>query len=148
MFYLCLSRVPRRRRRRKKKQSCRNCQANGLRLEHGEKAVGSPKQLGFVWKQLWLDVWFSWKPHDREVMRETAGPALCAISPHSFATTLLKFPSPTFITGPPGTPALTVREADALSPTTSASYLSRNVCFQLHVNNFLNTKQCDCNVTI
>lgn len=99
--------------------------------------MGSPKQLGFVWKQLWLDVWFSWKPHDREVMRETAGPALCAISPHSFATTLLKFPSPTFITGPPGTPALTVREADALSPTTSASYLSRNVCFQLHVNNFL-----------
>lgn len=84
-----------------KQQPCKNGQRIGFVVVNKRKeAFGSPKQLGFVWKQLWLDVWFSWKPHDREVMRETAGPALCAISPHSLPSALLMFPSLTFIIFP------------------------------------------------
>lgn len=56
-----------------------------------KKAMGWLKWLGFVWKQLWLDVWFSRKPHQREVMGETAGPAMCAIWPCLLPTTLPMF---------------------------------------------------------
>lgn len=44
-------------------------------------------------------------------MRETAGPALCAISPHVLPDTLLTFPSSTFRFLPPESPTLTVRKA-------------------------------------
>lgn len=66
------------------------------RKREKKKALGWLKWLGFVWKQLWLDVWFSRKPHQREVMGETAGPAMCAIWLCSLPTTRPMFPCSVF----------------------------------------------------
>lgn len=136
--------------KREKKQACRSIQTiSFVVVKKREKAFRSPKQLGFVWKQLRLDVWFSWKPHDREVMRKTAGQALCVIPPHSFSTTLLMFLSSTFIIAPWETLTLTVSESRHSRTHTHTLpllflHLSRSLAtaahFQLHTTILTSTE--------